>query len=103
MREQFAERLAARQARCDGVGKGDAGQKRESRLNGVVQRAADPGGVCLVERQEAPKWVAGKSFGNAREFQHLRHHEEHDEATVCVDGEIALGLLHGGTARMLPT
>ena len=44
----------------------------------------------LVVGQKRPDPIAGECFCDAGKLQHLRHHEDHDEAAVRVDSDIAL-------------
>lgn len=68
----------------------DADQEGEGRLDEVMERAADPGDVGLVEGEEIENRVARIGAGEGGEAQDFGHHEEHDEAAVGVDGEVAL-------------
>jgi hypothetical protein len=52
--------------------------------------------LAMVIAEDGPKPVARISRGNARQFQHLGHHEKHNEATVDVDRDIAMRNLRKG-------
>jgi hypothetical protein len=65
-------------AAAQGIGKGDADEKCEGGLDGVVQAHADPGDVGLIEAQELPDWVCGKRFGDLGQAEDFSGHEKHD-------------------------
>ena len=75
------------------VGKRDADQECEARLDGVVQAHAGPLGVGLVEAQKLPNGIVGERLCYVRQLQDFRHHQQHDQAAVSVDGYISLQLL----------
>src|SRR5438132_1095501 len=61
-----------------------------------MERTAGPFHVALVVAEESPDPVAGEGFRHACELKHLRHHEEHDQATIRIDSDIALNLRNNG-------
>ena len=63
----------------------DSHQKRERRLDEVVQRATDPRDVGLLLREECPERIAGQGIGDAPQVQHLGHHQQHYEAAIGID------------------
>ena len=65
-----------------------------------MERTAGPLNVALVVAEESPDPIAGEGFCHVRELQHLRHHEEHDEATIRIDSDIALNLRNNGYGRV---
>ena len=73
----------------DGIRKRHADQEGEARLDRIVQRASGPIDVRLVVSQEAPEPVAREGLRDARELQHLGHHEQHDEAAVRIHRNVA--------------
>ncbi len=62
-----------------------ADEKRERRLNQVVQRAALPLDVRGVEGDELPEPVARERPAHGHEMHRFGEHQEHDEAAECVD------------------
>ena len=95
VRPHLAERAAFGQPAGNRVGQRHAHQKRERRLNHVVQRAAGPLHVRLVVAQETPEPVAGKGVRHARQLQHFGHHQQHHQAAVGVHGDVAGDRLRG--------
>ena len=73
----------------DGVWKGDADQKRESGLDGVVKSHACPFNVSLVEGEDAPEDAMGKGASHLGEAHDLAHHQQHDQPAIGIDGNIA--------------
>ncbi len=89
MAEHALEGGAAFLAAAEGVGESDADEKGEGGLDGVVEAHAGPLDVGLVEGEDAPEVAAGEGLRDFGELQDFAHHEEHDEATVGVDGDVA--------------
>ena len=89
MGQHVAEGLAATLAAAQGVWKGDAYQQRESGLDGVVEAHADPLDVGLIKREYLPDGVCREGFGDLGEAEDFSSHEEHDQAAIGVDGEVA--------------
>jgi hypothetical protein len=54
-----------------------------------VEGTSGPFDVALVECQEGEKGIARVGRREPGKMQHLRHHQEHDEAAVSVNGKIA--------------
>ncbi len=98
VRQLMAEALAFLYAAVDGIRKSDADQKGEPRLDGVVESHASPFNVSLIEGEDTPEEAVGKSAGHAGETHDLAHHQQHHEAAIGVDSNIADGRRHGGMA-----
>ena len=59
-------------------------QKRERRLNHVVERAALPADVALVMAHKSEKGVARDCLGDIFPVQHLGQHQQHHKASVGI-------------------
>ena len=94
MPEGFAFAITA----GDGVGKCDSDEECEGGLDHVVQAEAGPFDVGLVVGEDVPEEAVGVGAGDGGEIEDLAHHEQHDEAAVGVDGDVARWG-DGGAAR----
>ena len=68
-----------------------ADQKRERRLDEIVQRAPDPFDVRLLRREKTPDPAVGQRLRHALQPQYLRHHEQHHETAVGIERSEAGG------------
>ena len=80
-----------------------------------MERAARPFHVCLIVRQNRPEPISGKGSGDPRQLQYLRHHQQHDETAIRIQGDVTRyrpnagnGFLYGdwsfrNSLHMLPT
>jgi len=89
VRQLLAEALAFADAAVDGVGKRDADQESESGLDGIVKAHSSPLNMRLIVSKDAPEQAAGKGVGDGSKALHFAHHEQHDEAPVRVDSDVA--------------
>src|SRR5437879_3211133 len=76
----------------------------EGRLNQIMQRAPDPFDMRLMVAEELPETAFWQRRGHAAKAQCLRHHEEHDKATIGVERgqSLRLGLRYAGCHREWP-
>jgi hypothetical protein len=84
-----------------GIGEGNTNQEREGWLNRVMKAHADPLGVSLIEGKNPPNDAVGEGKSDAGELEHLRHHEQHDKASIGVHCNVSLQFLlhaHDGFA-----
>ena len=72
----------------DGIGEGHAYQEGEGGLNHVMHGTAGPLGMGLVEGKNLPEETVIEVCVDFRKLQHFSHHQQHDQATVGIDGEI---------------
>src|ERR1043166_9326366 len=86
MNEHFAEGVSARDTRCDGEGERNADEKRERRLNQVVEHATGPCDVTLLIVMEFPNRAVRQCSCDASDGQRFCHHQEHHEPAVSIDG-----------------
>ncbi len=80
-----AGRLATGLPRSEREGERRADEERERRLNEVVECAAPPGDMVLMPGEKREQLRLRIGLGHLPELEHLRHHQEHDEATVDVE------------------
>ena len=76
--EHAAEGSAALLAAAQRVGKRDADEEGEGRLDGVVEAHADPFDVGLVVAEELPDVAVRVGLRYLRKGHHFAHHEQHD-------------------------
>jgi len=95
--EHALEGLAFFLAAAERVRQGDADQEGEAGLDGVMEAHAGPLDVRLVKAEELPDGVVGEGLRDLTEAHDFTHHEQHDEAAVCVNGDVALLLLLYGS------
>jgi hypothetical protein len=81
--------FAATTAFLNRVGQRYADKKRKGRLNQIMQGTTHPRYVRLVISQKGEERIIGIGFGPTGKMQDLPHHEQHDEATVRVNGKIS--------------
>ena len=89
VRQLVTEALPFFGAAVDGIRQGDADQKREAGLDGVVKSHACPFDVGLVEGEDAPEHAMRKGAGDLGEAHHFAHHQQHDQPAIGVDGHVA--------------
>jgi len=88
MPQLIPEALPLRDAARNRIRQRHADQKRKSRLDRIVQRTSNPFRVRLVETQQTPEPVPRKRFRHFRKPQHFRHHQQHHQSAIGIDGNI---------------
>src|SRR3954468_7488999 len=104
MKSHFAVGLAPCRTASQRKWQSHSDQKRKGRLNQVMKRTTNPCGVSLLPRQKMPESTFWTSLRYPMKLQNLRHHQEHYEPAVSVNGgEPEIGrsmLLHLNALRL---
>jgi hypothetical protein len=89
VRQLPPEALAFACAAVDRVRKSNADQETEGRLDRVVKANSGPRNMRLIVSKDSPEQAIGKGTSDRDKLHRLAHHEQHHQASICVDGNVA--------------